>query len=160
MVIAELPPQADSAGIALVWELIRGLGETGGHAVAPTLENGWGFAIKAMVVLLALLVLAVLGLCGAILYIFRRWEAGQAAGIKALSTNKDKTKQEITDLLKSELGNARAANAADTAELKRLIGKHATSINTIVLDLALVGQKVKMPMRSSPIKEPPKKEGG
>ena len=162
----ELPaPKPDSAGMALVWKLLQQMADASSHAQAPTYENGWGVAIKALVVVAAVGVLAVIGLCGVIFWIFRRWEAGQAAGIKALSTNKDATKREITELLKSELGNARAANAADTAELKRILSKHGNSISVIILDLAIVGQKLKIPMRSSPThsnsetKEPPQ-EGG
>ena len=134
------------------------MADSSSHAQAPTDENGWGVLIKALIVILALGVLAVIGLCGVILFIFRRWEAGQAAGIKALSTNKDRTKQEITEILKSELGNARAANAADSAELKRLISKHSGAINTLMLDMAVIGHKLKIPIRSSPTKDSHQKE--
>lgn len=148
----------DTAGTRLVWDLLRDIANSGAHAQAPTQENGWGVAIKVLVVVAAVGVLAIIGLCGTILYIFRKWESGQAAGIKALSANKDATKREITELLKSELGNSRAANASDNAEIKRIYKQLSRSVNLVVLDLAIVGQKLKMPMRSSPThetKDPP-----
>lgn len=161
MDISPQPTTPDSVGMAFVWNLLQNISEASVHAQAPTHENGWGVAIKALIVIGALGVLAVIGLSGAILFIFRRWEAGQALGIKALSANKDSTKKEITEILKSELGNSRAANAADTAELKRILKQHASSINLIVLDLAILGQKAKIGLRSSPIhiENQPPKEG-
>lgn len=149
--ITDLPPAPDSAGMALVWGLIQGIANSASHAQAPTEENGWGVAIKVLIILLALLVLAILGLCGAVLLIFRRWERGQAKGIEALSQNKDSTKREITGLLKSELGNSRAANAADTAEIKAILTEHAKLLGFIVLDLVVLAQKAKVQLRSSPI---------
>jgi len=157
------PPKPDSAGMALVWKLLQDMADAGQHAQAPTYENGWGVAIKALVVVAAVGVLAVIGLCGVIFWIFRRWESGQAAGIKALSATKDNTKKEVTEILKSELGNARAANAADTIEIKRQYKQLARSINLVVLDLAIIGQKLKIPMRSSPTtheNKNPAEEGG
>ncbi len=157
------PPKPDSAGMALVWKLLQDMADAGQHAQAPTYENGWGVAIKALVVVAAVGVLAVIGLCGVVLFIFRRWEAGQAAGIKALSATKDNTKKEVTEILKSELGNARAASAADTLEIKRQYKQLARSINLAIVDLAIIGQKLKLPMRSSPTThdtKDPSEEGG
>jgi hypothetical protein len=158
MVISQLP--TDTAGIATLWRLIEGLSHaTEGVSPESTGGEGFEFGLKALVVLLALLVLAIFCLGGAIIYIFKQWQRGQEAGIKALSTNKDKTKQEITELLKSELGNSRAANAADSAKLQRGIGELSNAVNLIILDLVVLAGKAKIPLRSSPThitKEPPK----
>jgi hypothetical protein len=158
MVISQLP--TDTAGIATLWRLIEGLSHaTEGVSPESTGGEGFEFALKALVVLLTLLVLAIFCLGGAIIYIFKQWQRGQEAGIKALSTNKDKTKQEITELLKSELGNSRAANAADSAKLQRGIGELSNAVNLIILDLVVLAGKAKIPLRSSPThitKEPPK----
>jgi len=158
MVIAQLP--TDTTGIATLWRLIQDLSHSA-NGVSPESTGGEGFefGIKALVVLLALLVLAIFCLGGAIIYIFKQWQRGQEAGIKALSTNKDKTKQKITELLKSELGNSRAANAADSAKLQSGIGQLTSTVNLIILDLVVLAGKAKVPLRSSPThitKEPPK----
>jgi len=152
----------DTTAVNALWRLIEGLSKAS-DGLSPTSGNGFDFGLKTLVVLLALLVVAIFCLGGAILYIFKRWEAGQAAGIKALSNSKDATKREITELLKSELGNSRAANLADAKEFKAILERYGSIINHIVLDLALIGQKLKMEMRSSPTnsgtKNPPQ-EGG
>lgn len=158
MVTQQIP--TDTAGIALLWRLIEGLSNsTQGVSPSSTGGEGFEFGLKALVLLLALLVLAIFCLGGAILYIFKQWQRGQEAGIRALSSNKDKTKQEITELLKSELGNSRSANAADSAKIQLSLTNLANAVNLIILDLVVIGQKTKIPLRSSPThihKEPPK----
>lgn len=153
-------PTTDTAGVALLWRLIEGLSKAS-EGVSPTATGGEGFefGLKALVVLLSLLVLAIFCLGGALLYIFKQWQRGQEAGIRALSSNKDKTKQEITELLKSELGNSRAANAADSAKIQLGLTNLGNAVNLIILDLVVIAQKTKIPLRSSPThihKEPPK----
>lgn len=147
MVLSQLP--ADTTGAKLLWSLIEQLSHNGGN-LSPTTGNGYGVAWQALIVLLVLLVLAIISLCGALLYIFRRWERGQATGIKALATNKDNTKREITELLKAELGNARAANAADIIKIESILTDHGKLLGLVILDLAIVGHEIKIPMRSSP----------
>lgn len=140
---------SDTTGRRVLWELIQDLSN---HAdIGPGgSQSGFEFGTRAMVILLALLVLAILGLCGALLYIFRRWEKGQERGIKALATNRDSTKREITDLLKTELSNARSANAADLAKIELYLNEHRKLVHSILLDLAIIGHKLKLPIRSSP----------
>lgn len=158
MVTQQIP--TDTAGIALLWRLIEGLSNsTQGVSPSSTGGEGFEFGLKALVLLLALLVLAIFCLGGSLLYIFKQWQRGQEAGIRALSSNKDKTKQEITELLKSELGNSRSANAADSAKIQLSLTNLANAVNLIILDLVVIGQKTKIPLRSSPThihKEPPK----
>lgn len=156
MLITQLPT-ADTSGTALVWRLIESLNETAKH-VSPTNSSGgdgYSMALQTLVVLLALLVLAVFALSGAILWIFGKWRADQRAGIEALSKSKDTTKREITQLLKDELGNARAANASDFKELREIVKQHGDALNTVRVDLALIGQKVKIPIISA-TKQPAK----
>jgi hypothetical protein len=156
------PPKPDSAGMALVWKLLQDMADAGHHAQAPTYENGWGVAIKALIVVMALGVLALFILSGAIVYIFRQWQASQNAGIAALSSSKDKAKQELLQILRTELGISRAANLADSAKIGAILEKHGDAINLIILDLALIGQKTKMHIKSTPTKETkePPQEGG
>lgn len=148
MVLSQLP--TDTAGTKLLWTLIQELSQNGGN-LSPTTGNGYGVAWQALIILLVLLVLAIIGLCGALLYIFRRWERGQATGIKALSTNRDTTKREITELLKAELGNARAANAADIIKIESILTDHGKLLGLVIMDLAILGHETKIPMRSSPL---------
>ena len=158
MVTQQIP--TDTAGIALLWRLIEGLSNsTQGVSPSSTGGEGFEFGLKALIILLALLVLAIFCLGGAIIYIFKQWQRGQEAGIRALSSTKDKTKQEITELLKSELGNSRSANAADSAKIQHSLTNLGNAVNLIILDLVVIAQKTKIPLRSSPThihKEPPK----
>jgi hypothetical protein len=155
------PTTTDTAGINTLFRLIQDLSNTAPR-MAQDSNGGFEFGIKTLVVLLLILVLAVIALSIVIGWVFVQWRKDQKAGVRALSTSKDATRKEITDILKTELGNARAANLADIAKIVLVLDKLGSSVNLIVLDLALIGHKLKMPMRSSPTevtKEPPK-EGG
>lgn len=161
-----LPTLADSTGMDFVWQHLDSLFEAANNAQEPTHENGWGVLIQTLIWVIGagivLGTIAVTVLCRTIVVIFRKWESGQAAGIKALSTSKDNTKKELTDILKSELGNSRAANAADNAEVKSILVGYGRAINTLILDIVVIGNKLKIPVRSSPtteFKDPPQ-EGG
>lgn len=158
MPVDQLQPSPDSVGVALVWNLVESLNTIASNAHSPTDENGWAFGIKVLIIFLALLVLAVFGLCGSIVFIFVGWRRQQSEGIKALSTNKDRTKQEITDLLRNELGRARDAATADNAEIKAILTKHGDTIGLVVLDLVVIAQKTKVQLRSSPTHHVIKKE--
>jgi len=163
MDVTSLPtPSPDSAGMALVWKTLQDISDAASHAQAPTYENGWGVAIKALVVVMALGVVALFVLSGAIVYIFKQWKSSQDTGIAALSSSKDRAKQELMQILKTELGNSRAANLADSAKIGAILEKHGDAINLIILDLALIGQKTKMHIKSTPTKETkePPQEGG
>jgi hypothetical protein len=94
------PPKPDSAGMALVWKLLQDMADAGQHAQAPTYENGWGVAIKALIVISALGVVAIFFLGGVCIYLFKQWKSTQDSGIAALSSSKDKAKQELNQALK------------------------------------------------------------
>lgn len=155
MVISQLSP--DTATVNNLWRLLHGLNEAT-EGLSPTTGNGFELALKVLIFVLALLVVAVFAASGTVIWIFSKWRSDQAAGIKALSTSKDATKREITQLLRDELGNARAAAAADTKELRESIKQHSNLFGSVIVDLAILGQKLKIPMRSG--HQPPPKEGG
>lgn len=160
MVALQLP--IDTTGTKLLWKLIEQLSHDGGN-LSPTTGNGYGVAWQALVVLLVLLILAVVSLSIVIGWVFVQWRKDQKAGVRALASSKDATRKEITEILKTELGNSRAANLSDIARIEQLLGKLGGTIGHIVLDVAIIGHKLKLPIRSSPTevvtKDPPK-EGG
>lgn len=155
MVIAQLTQ--DTTGVHALWRIIEQLSQQAA-TIDPNSSSDWAsFGLQALVILLALLVLAIFALSAAILWIFSKWRSDQAAGIKALSSSKDATKREITQLLRDELGNARAANAADFKELREVVREHGNALNTVRVDLALLGQKAKINILSATKK--PEKDG-
>lgn len=154
MVTLQLPT-TDTAGVALVWRLIEGLSKAS-EGVSPSATDGSGFdfGLKALVVLLALLVLAIIAVGGIALYIFKQWQRGQADGIKALSSSKDSTKREVVGILEKQLSAADAATATANAQLRGEISKLNATYNLIRMDLVVIATKVKVPLMSLPSHRP------
>ncbi len=154
MVTLQLPT-TDTAGVALVWRLIQGL-DNASHGMSPTSTGGEGFefGLKALIILLALLVLAIFALCGIVLYIFATWRKDQATGIKALSANKDATKREVVAILEKQLSYADAATTSANSQLRGEIKKLNSVYNLIRLDLVVIAQKCKISLMSLPSHKP------
>ena len=148
-------PTTDTAGVALLWRLIEDLSRASEH-VSPSShgDEGFAFGLKALVVLLALLVLAVIAIGTGAIYFLKRWENGQREGIKALSSSKDTTKREIVGILEKQLSAADAATAAANAQLRGEISKLNATYNLIRLDLVVLATKSKVPLMSLPSHRP------
>lgn len=155
----ELP--TDTTGVHALWRLIEGLSKST-DGVSPTSGNGYEVALKALIVLLALLVLAIVVLSGVILWGIIQSRKDQKAGIKALSTSKDTTKREIVAILQTQLASANAATVAANDKLADSIDKLGKSYNLINLDLVVIANKLKIPLMSLPSKSQntPPQEGG
>lgn len=157
MVISQLP--TDTAGIATLWRLIEGLSHaTEGVSPESTGGDGFEFALKALVVLLTLLVLAIFFVGGVAIYFLRRWDRGQREGIKALSANKDAAKREIVGVLEKQLSASDAATNAANNELRGAIKSLNASYNLIRLDLVVLAQKCKVSLMSLPSHKPTNQE--
>ncbi len=157
MVTQQIP--TDTAGIATLWRLIQDLSNaTKGVSPESTGGEGFEFALKALVVLLTLLVLAIFFVGGVAIYFLRRWDRGQREGIKALSANKDAAKREIVGVLEKQLSASDAATTAANNELRGAIKQLNTSYNLIRLDLVVLAQKCKVSLMSLPSHRPTNQE--